>query len=298
MLPLNILMQVEKMSSIIYKNCSKCGAHLVLQRETIGVCTSPIQYRYECPECGNVEYDTKYYSGNLTTEDSMDYKKKYEATLQTARQWIADGCSDTAKIALEATFPELRESEDERIREDIVAAVEMYGDFTQGRKEKIYAYLEKQKELTKENVIKELEKEFYACSTTPKWFHKTVQDAINIGKAEAFREIQKEYDRVRGKEIADIDYGIAMKKWEEKQKEPKDYHKLYADIAKSKWFKKAYEGKSLGCDNEQEEQMMKDAVECELYRDGDCLAIDLDMEKLGYTEDDKVKIIIVTEGEK
>ena len=36
--------------------------------------------------------------------------------------------------------------EDERIRKDIVAAVEMYGDFTQSRKEEIYAYLEKLKE--------------------------------------------------------------------------------------------------------------------------------------------------------
>ena len=32
----------------------------------------------------------------------------------------------------------------------------------------------------------------------------------------------------------------------EKQKEQKDYRKLYEDIAKSKWFKRAYEGKSLG----------------------------------------------------
>lgn len=48
----------------------------------------------------------------------------------------------------------------------------------------------------------------------------------------------------------------------------------------------------------QKDQMLKDAVECELYRDGDCLTIDLDMEKLGHTEDDKVKVIIVKEGEK
>ena len=40
----------------------------------------------------------------------------------------------------------------------------------------------------------------------------------------------------------------------EKQKEQKDYRKLYEDIAKSEWFKKAYEGKSLGCDEEQKEQ--------------------------------------------
>lgn len=33
---------------------------------------------------------------------------------------------------------------------------------------------------------------------------------------------------------------------DEHPKEQKDYRKLYEDIAKSKWFKRAYEGKSLG----------------------------------------------------
>ena len=51
------------------------------------------------------------------------------------------------------------------------------------------AYLEKQKDLTKEGIIKQLEEEFYACGTTPKWFHDTVQGAINHGRAEALGEI-------------------------------------------------------------------------------------------------------------
>ena len=53
---------------------------------------------------------------------------------------------------------------------------------------------------------------------------------------------------LRGFQIEDV------KAWLEKQKEQKDYRKLYEDIAKSEWFKKAYEGKSLGCDEEQKEQ--------------------------------------------
>ena len=40
----------------------------------------------------------------------------------------------------------------------------------------------------------------------------------------------------------------------EKQKEQKDYRKLYEDIAQSEWFKKAYAGKSLGEEFEQKEQ--------------------------------------------
>lgn len=38
--------------------------------------------------------------------------------------------------------------------------------------------------------------------------------------------------------------------WLEKQKEQRNYRKLYRDIAKSEWFKNAYEGKSLGGDDE------------------------------------------------
>ena len=47
----------------------------------------------------------------------------------------------------------------------------------------------------------------------------------------------------------------------------------------------------------QKEQMMKDAEECELYWDGDFLAIDLNMWELGYSERDKVRIIILTKEE-
>ena len=48
----------------------------------------------------------------------------------------------------------------------------------------------------------------------------------------------------------------------------------------------------------QKEQMIEDAEEVSLYRDGDFLAIDLNMEELGYTDNDTVKIIIVKEDEK
>lgn len=39
--------------------------------------------------------------------------------------------------------------------------------------------------------------------------------------------------------------------------------------------------------------MMEEAEECELYWDGDFLAIDLNMRELGYSERDKVNIIIL-----
>lgn len=45
----------------------------------------------------------------------------------------------------------------------------------------------------------------------------------------------------------------------------------------------------------QKGQMLKEAVEVEFYWDGDFLAIDLNMSELGYSEHDKVKIIIIKE---
>lgn len=45
-----------------------------------------------------------------------------------------------------------------------------------------------------------------------------------------------------------------------KQKEQKDFHKLYKDIAQSEWFKKAYVGKSLGGELEQKEQKPAESV--------------------------------------
>lgn len=80
----------------------------------------------------------------------MDYEKKYKAVLNTATQWIKDGCTDKEKMCLECVFPELRESEDERIRQKLLSLVEWSSSFYGGgitRKEvdEIRAYIEKQK---------------------------------------------------------------------------------------------------------------------------------------------------------
>ena len=49
----------------------------------------------------------------------MDYEKKYKAILETATKWIEDGCTDKERICLESVFPELCESEDEKINKAI-----------------------------------------------------------------------------------------------------------------------------------------------------------------------------------
>ena len=92
----------------------------------------------------------------------MDYEKAYKAVLKTAIQWIKDGCTDKEKICLECVFPELRESEDERIRKWIIEELEITRDAMSGknpysddpdivarlkRLDEAIDHLEKQKEL-------------------------------------------------------------------------------------------------------------------------------------------------------
>lgn len=71
----------------------------------------------------------------------------------------------------------------------------------------------------------------------------------------------------------------------------KDTRDMYMSDTRN--LQKVYE---LG-KKDMKEQMLKDAVECELYWDGDFLAIDLNMRALGYSERDKVKVIVLKEGE-
>lgn len=48
------------MSEVKYKICSKCGAQMQIEE---GVMTSsiPPMYRYHCPVCGGLEFDTEKY---------------------------------------------------------------------------------------------------------------------------------------------------------------------------------------------------------------------------------------------
>ena len=80
----------------------------------------------------------------------MDYEKKYNEVLATAKRIISDNCSKVEKLCLECVFPELRESEDERIRKAIVELLkEIEEDETYTGRQHIpdmLAYLEKQKD--------------------------------------------------------------------------------------------------------------------------------------------------------
>ena len=109
----------------------------------------------------------------------MDYDKKYNEALERARNYHDNSFSFGTKELTEKIFPELAESEDEKIRKEIIAFIE---------------WSLKRGSITTEQRI-----------ASQSWFA-----------------------------------------YLERQKEQKNFRKLYEDIAKSEWFKKAYEGKSLG----------------------------------------------------
>ena len=77
----------------------------------------------------------------------MDYEQKYKKALERAREELGSGCFDRGTI--EYIFPELKESEDERIRQAIIDTLKGYRNLgsTNGvLKENMIAWLEKQGE--------------------------------------------------------------------------------------------------------------------------------------------------------
>ena len=90
------------------------------------------------------------------------------------------GTDENCKVELVKMFPELEPENEKFARIVLDLPFKHEADY-----KFVKAYLEKLKDLTKEGIIKQLEEEFYACGTTPKWFHDTVQGAINYGRADA-----------------------------------------------------------------------------------------------------------------
>ena len=120
--------------------------------------------------------------------ENFDYEKAYKAVLQTAKQWIKDGCTNKEKICLEYVFPELRESEDERIRRWIIKELEskyVKDDIVNSKDaNKALSWLEKQKEQKPawseedERNIYQLEYTMRAAMTIPKHLIKWALDHL------------------------------------------------------------------------------------------------------------------------
>ena len=76
----------------------------------------------------------------------MDYEKAYKQALERAKKnWELSNCPSRAM--LEEVFPELRESEDERIRKMLISVVKHHADaLEKAHEEEMLAWLEKRKE--------------------------------------------------------------------------------------------------------------------------------------------------------
>ena len=73
----------------------------------------------------------------------MDYEKKYKEA-QKWRESIYSELSHEQQMEAEAFFPELQESEDERIRKEIIATIHLYyGEPLEDEAKEMIAWLEK-----------------------------------------------------------------------------------------------------------------------------------------------------------
>lgn len=48
------------MSGVVYKKCPKCGANMLIE-EGVMTASIPPKYRYHCPLCGEMDFDTEKY---------------------------------------------------------------------------------------------------------------------------------------------------------------------------------------------------------------------------------------------
>lgn len=118
----------------------------------------------------------------------MDYEKKYNEALEVMRQWIAPCHTkeqlDTLK---KSVFPELAESEDVRIRKWLYDYFSKIGEknwilnreVTLGQ---VLAYLERQKEQKKKNVLIWGEPQVTITVQKPEWSKEETKDLVHILK--------------------------------------------------------------------------------------------------------------------
>ena len=139
----------------------------------------------------------------------MDYKNKYEHALERMKIWISEDTPDEFFDNHEVhsfVFPELADSDDERVKNDLVRFVE--GSFTDKNSEQKKAYIawiEKQDEQSKKNAyIKIYELNNEICGNigvvlSYKTINKQAREILNQSYEfcqDIFRELQKLYPEI------------------------------------------------------------------------------------------------------
>lgn len=61
------------MSKVKFKICSKCGAQMQIE-EGVMTTSIPPMYRYHCPVCGGLEFDTEMYPVPEIVDDIRNYR--------------------------------------------------------------------------------------------------------------------------------------------------------------------------------------------------------------------------------
>ena len=165
----------------------------------------------------------------------MDYEQKYTEALEKIReglQPLQDGTkiSGVTRAFLEEVFPELKESEDERIRKDIIILVKDWWDRVNkdniSTKEQMIAWLEKQKPTDKEIVFRPLAGTDIIAAANQ------ALEKIEIGK-KVVLAFNGAYIPVNGKTVAEIcnEYDA----WIEKQGEKKATDKVEPKFHEGDW---------------------------------------------------------------
>ena len=120
------------------------------------------------------------------------YEKKYNDVLEMARIWYnTAGITNLDKEMLERLFPQLRESEDERIRKEIIEFVDTTTLSTDERHHRWIAYLEKQKE-QKPN-IELIQRSWYMAGYNDRKFGNEPKWIIKTGKGGPKHELNPKY---------------------------------------------------------------------------------------------------------
>lgn len=118
----------------------------------------------------------------------MDYEEKYKTALERARKWKdKSGMPKDKQGILNDIFPELAESEDERIRKAILEHIQLCTESIPDR-DKFIAYLEKQGE--KDKLIKELGE--YKVKYTQEILSQRLEKQGNKPKGKSALEAAKE----------------------------------------------------------------------------------------------------------
>lgn len=167
----------------------------------------------------------------------MDYKEKYEQGLECIQEILESGQEKIKMTLLKERllpfFPELKDSEDEKVRK---ALIELFTatskkDWRDIPTEKIIAWLEKQKEIDKEIVFRPL------AGTDIITAARQALEKIEIGK-EVVLAFNGAYIPVNGKTIAEICNEYFA--WTEKQGEKKVSS---VDFKAKDWYASKVDGK-------------------------------------------------------